>query len=235
MRKGDLLYEGKAKKVFKTDDPVLLIQQFKDDATAFDGVKKSTIAGKGVVNNTISCHLFNLLEQHSVRTHFVERLSDREMLIKALKMVPVEVIMRNVAAGSICRRYGMEEGLTFNEPILELYFKSDPHHDPLMNVEHVVQFNLCPSEVLEEMDGAARKTNTILREFFRSIGINLVDFKLEFGLHDDQVFMGDEISPDTCRFWDLETGKKLDKDRFRFDLGDVRGAYQEMLARITAG
>jgi phosphoribosylaminoimidazole-succinocarboxamide synthase len=234
MKKGDLLYEGKAKKVFKTDDPALLVQQFKDDATAFDGVKKSTIADKGVVNNAISSRLFKLLEEGRIRTHFMEKLSDREMLIRALKMVPVEVIMRNVAAGSICKRYGTEEGLVFDKPILELYYKSDPHHDPLMNAEHVVQFGLCTAEVLDEMERSARKTNTILREFFRTIGINLVDFKLEFGLHDDQVLMGDEISPDTCRFWDLETGKKLDKDRFRFDLGDVEGAYQEMLTRVTA-
>ncbi len=234
MKKGDLLYEGKAKKVFKTDDPALLVQQFKDDATAFDGVKKSTIADKGVVNNAISSRLFKLLEEGGVRTHFVEKLNDREMLIRALKMVPVEVIMRNVAAGSICKRYGTEEGLVFDKPILELYYKSDPHHDPLMNAEHVVQFGLCTAEVLDEMERAARKTNTILREFFRTIGINLVDFKLEFGLHGEQMLMGDEISPDTCRFWDLETGKKLDKDRFRFDLGDVKGAYQEMLTRVTA-
>ena len=234
MKKGDLLYEGKAKKVFKTDDPALLVQQFKDDATAFDGVKKSTIADKGVVNNVISSRLFMLLEEGGVRTHFLEKLSDREMLIRALKMVQVEVIMRNVAAGSICKRYGTEEGLVFDKPILELYYKSDPHHDPLMNAEHVVQFGLCTAEVLDEMERTARKTNTILREFFRTIGINLVDFKLEFGLHGEQILMGDEISPDTCRFWDLETGKKLDKDRFRFDLGDVEGAYQEMLTRVTA-
>ena len=234
MKKGDLLYEGKAKKVFKTDDPALLVQQFKDDATAFDGVKKSTIADKGVVNNAISSRLFKLLEEGGIRTHFVEKLSDREMLIRALKMVPVEVIMRNVAAGSICKRYGTEEGLVFDKPILELYYKSDPHHDPLMNAEHVVQFGLCTAEVLDEMERTTRKTNTILREFFRTIGINLVDFKLEFGLHGEQILMGDEISPDTCRFWDLETGKKLDKDRFRFDLGDVEWAYQEMLTRVTA-
>lgn len=234
MKKGDLLYEGKAKKVFKTDDPALLVQQFKDDATAFDGVKKSTIADKGVVNNAISSRLFKLLEEGGVRTHFLEKLSEREMLIRALKMVPVEVIMRNVAAGSICKRYGTEEGLVFDKPILELYYKSDPHHDPLMNAEHVVQFGLCTAEVLDEMERSARKTNTILWEFFRTIGINLVDFKLEFGLHGEQMLMGDEISPDTCRFWDLETGKKLDKDRFRFDLGDVEGAYQEMLTRVTA-
>ena len=234
MIKGKMLYEGKAKQVFATDDPTLLIQRFKDDATAFDGTKKSTIAGKGVVNNRIASHMFALLEKQGVATHFVEQLDDREMLIRALEMVKVEVIMRNVAAGSICRRYGTEEGLVFDEPILELYYKSDPHHDPLMNTEHVVQFQLCTATTLEEMSSAARKINTIMREFFHSIGINLVDFKLEFGLAGDRVLLGDEISPDTCRFWDLKTGEKLDKDRFRFDLGKVDEAYQEMLARVTS-
>ncbi len=233
MKKGKMLYEGKAKQVFATEDPTLLIQHFKDDATAFDGTKKSTITGKGVVNNAIASHMFTLLEKQGVPTHFVEQLDDREMLIRALEMVKVEVIMRNVAAGSICRRYGTEEGLVFDEPILELYFKSDPHHDPLMNTEHVVQFNLCTAETLAEMSRLARKINTTMREFFHSVGINLVDFKLEFGLAGDQVLLGDEISPDTCRFWDLKTGEKLDKDRFRFDLGNVDGAYQEMLARVT--
>lgn len=234
MKKGKMLYEGKAKQVFATDDPALLIQHFKDDATAFDGTKKSTIADKGVVNNAIASHMFDLLKKQGVPTHFVEKLDDREMLIRALEMVKVEVIMRNVAAGSICRRYGTEEGLVFDEPILELYYKSDPHHDPLMNTEHVVQFQLCTATTLEEMSRLARKINTIMREFFHSIGINLVDFKLEFGLTGDQVVLGDEISPDTCRFWDLKTGEKLDKDRFRFDLGNVDGAYQEMLARVTS-
>lgn len=234
MIKGKMLYEGKAKQVFATDDPTLLIQRFKDDATAFDGTKKSTIAGKGVVNNRIASHMFDLLEKRGVPTHFVEQLDDREMLIRALEMVKVEVIMRNVAAGSICRRYGTEEGLVFDEPILELYFKSDPHHDPLMNTEHIIQFQLCTAETLAEMSSMARKINTIMREFFHSIGINLVDFKLEFGLAGDRVLLGDEISPDTCRFWDLKTGEKLDKDRFRFDLGKVDEAYQEMLARVTS-
>ena len=234
MRKGELLYEGKAKQVYKTDDPALLIQRFKDDATAFDGTKKSSITDKGVVNNSISARLFQLLEQRGVGTHFVETLSEREMLIRALDMVPVEVVMRNVAAGSICRRYGIKEGRLFREPILELYFKSDPHHDPLMNAEHVLQFGLCSSEALAEITRAARRINAVLGEFFRSIGINLVDFKLEFGLAGGVVLLGDEISPDTCRFWDLETGKKLDKDRFRFDLGNVESAYQEMLQRVTA-
>ena len=233
MKKGKMLYEGKAKQVFATDDPALLIQRFKDDATAFDGTKKSTIADKGVVNNAIASHMFGLLEQGGIPTHFVEKLNDREMLIKTLEMVKVEVIMRNVAAGSICRRYGTEEGLVFDKPILELYYKSDPHHDPLMNEEHVVQFKLCTVETLAEMARLARKINTIMREFFHSVGITLVDFKLEFGLAGDKIILGDEISPDTCRFWDLETGEKLDKDRFRFDLGNVDGAYQEMLARVT--
>ncbi len=234
MEKGELLYEGKAKQVFRTDDPALLIQRFKDDATAFDGTKKSRIAEKGVVNNSISTRLFQLLEQHGFATHFVEALSDREMLIRALEMVPVEVVMRNVAAGSICRRYGTEEGRVFDESILELYFKSDPHHDPLMNEDHVIQFGLCSLGALTEIKTSARAINTVMETFFRGIGITLVDFKLEFGLIGDEVVLGDEISPDTCRFWDLETGEKLDKDRFRFDLGNVESAYQEMLQRVSA-
>ncbi len=234
MQKGELLYEGKAKQVFRTDDPALLIQRFKDDATAFDGTKKSSIAQKGVVNNAISSRLFQLLEERGVKNHFVETLGEREMLIRALEMIPVEVVMRNVAAGSICRRYGIEEGKVFEEPILELYYKSDPHHDPLMNVEHVVQFGLCSEATLDHIAGSARKTNTVMQEFFRGIGIRLVDFKLEFGLVGSRVLLGDEISPDTCRFWDVETGEKLDKDRFRFDLGNVESAYQQMLDRVTA-
>lgn len=233
MNKGELLYEGKAKKVYKTDDPTLLIQEFKDDATAFDGTKKSSIVDKGVVNNAISSHVMTLLAKQGIRTHLMEKLSDREMLIRALEMVKVEVVMRNVAAGSICRRYGVEEGIEFDEPILELYYKSDPHHDPLMNAEHVVQFGLCTEAQLKTISDMARKINGVMREFFRSVGVNLVDFKLEFGTYEGDVYLGDEISPDTCRFWDLETGEKLDKDRFRFDLGNVEGAYQEMLNRVV--
>ena len=234
MQKGALLYEGKAKQVFATDDPALLVQRFKDDATAFDGTKKSSITDKGIVNNAISSHMLKLLEKGGVRTHFVEQLNEREMLIKALEMIKVEVVMRNVAAGSICRRYGIEEGITFDEPILELYYKSDPHHDPLMNAEHVVGFGLCSAEQLQESSNAARRVNGLMGDFFRSIGITLVDFKLEFGLAGGLIHLGDEISPDTCRLWDRETGKKLDKDRFRFDLGDVEEAYQEMMGRVMA-
>ncbi len=235
MKKGQMLYEGKAKQVFATDDPTLLIQRFKDDATAFDGTKKSTITAKGIVNNAIASHMFSLLAENGIANHFVEKLDDREMLIKSLKMIAVEVVMRNVAAGSICKRYGIEEGRVFEQPILELYYKSDPHHDPLMNTEHVVQFGLATAETLDEISGIARDTNRIMREFFAGINVNLVDFKLEFGLFDEQVLLGDEISPDTCRFWDLTTGEKLDKDRFRFDLGRVDEVYQEMLSRVTGG
>ncbi len=228
-----MLYEGKAKQVFATDDPTLLIQRFKDDATAFDGTKKSTITSKGIVNNAIASHMFMLLAENGIANHFVEKLDDREMLIKGLKMIAVEVVMRNVAAGSICKRYGIEEGRVFEQPILEMYYKSDPHHDPLMNAEHVVQFGLTTSETLDEISDIARNTNRIMREFFAGVNVNLVDFKLEFGMFDDQVLLGDEISPDTCRFWDLKTGEKLDKDRFRFDLGRVDEVYQEMLSRVT--
>ncbi len=233
MKKGQMLYEGKAKKVYATDDPDLLIQHFKDDATAFDGTKKSTIASKGAVHNAIPSHMFSLLAENGVPNHFVEKLDDREMLINRLEMIPVEVIMRNVAAGSICKRYGIEEGRLFDQPILELYFKSDPHHDPLMNTEHVVQFGLCSLETLDEISGYARRINELMREFFTGINVTLVDFKLEFGLAGDRLLLGDEISPDTCRFWDLQTGEKLDKDRFRFDLGRVDEVYQEMLSRVT--
>lgn len=235
MTKGELLYEGKAKQVFATDDPALLIQRFKDDATAFDGTKKSSISDKGVVNNAISSQLLALVDKAGVKTHFVEQLDEREMLIRSLDMFLVEVVMRNVAAGSICRRYGTEEGITFDEPILELFYKSDPHHDPLMNREHVIQFGICTDEQLAQIETSARRVNEILSEFFVSIGITLVDFKLEFGIAGGEIMLGDEISPDTCRLWDSKTGKKLDKDRFRFDLGDVEGAYQEMLTRVTEG
>jgi len=235
MKKGQMLYEGKAKQVFATDDPTLLIQRFKDDATAFDGTKKSTITSKGIVNNAIASHMFSLLAERGIANHFVEKLDDREMLIKGLKMIAVEVVMRNVAAGSVCKRYGIEEGRVFEQPILEMYYKSDPHHDPLMNVEHVVQFGLATAETMDEISSIARKTNQIMREFFAGINVNLVDLKLEFGMFDDQVLLGDEISPDTCRFWDLKTGEKLDKDRFRFDLGQVEEVYQEMLSRVTGG
>jgi phosphoribosylaminoimidazole-succinocarboxamide synthase len=177
--------------------------------------------------------MFSLLAENGVPNHFVKKLSEREMLIKGLKMIPVEVIMRNMAAGSICKRYGIEEGRVFDQPILELYYKSDPHHDPLMNAEHVVQFGLCPLETLDEIGGQARRINQLMREFFEGINVNLVDFKLEFGLAGGRVLLGDEISPDTCRFWDLQTGEKLDKDRFRFDLGRVEEVYQEMLSRVT--
>lgn len=233
MQKGDMIYEGKAKQVFATDDPTLLIQRFKDDATAFDGTKKSSIADKGVVNNAISSHLLALLAKGGVPTHFMEQLDDREMLIRSLEMIKVEVVMRNVAAGSICRRYGTEEGTVFEKPILELFYKSDPHHDPLMNAEHVVQFGLCSAQQLAEIERLARRVNGLLQEFFHSINITLVDFKLEFGLQDGKIYLGDEISPDTCRLWDTKTGEKLDKDRFRFDLGNVEGAYQEMFNRVT--
>ena len=233
MEKRELLYEGKAKQVYKTDDPKYLVQYFKDDATAFDGTKKSTITSKGIVNNAISNHVMTLLEKAGIKTHLVKVLNDREMVIRALEMVQVEVVMRNVAAGSICKRYGIEEGVVFNTPILELYFKSDPHHDPLMNVEHVVNFDLCTEEQIAVISDKARKINSIMQEFFKSVGVTLVDFKLEFGMADGEIYLGDEISPDTCRFWDLETGKKLDKDNFRFDLGDAESAYQEMLKRVT--
>jgi len=231
--KKELLYEGKAKRVFATGDPDLVIQDFKDDATAFNGLKKGQIADKGVVNNTISSALFTLLESKGIRTHFISRLSEREMLIKKLTILPVELVVRNVAAGSLCKRYGIKEGLVLDQPIIECYFKNDALGDPLMNDDHVVMFNLATKEQLAEIKSQAVKINGILKSYFLERGLKLIDFKLEFGVHKGEVLLGDEISPDTCRFWDSVTNEKMDKDRFRLDLGSVEETYQEVLSRIT--
>ncbi|MCK6600355.1 MAG: phosphoribosylaminoimidazolesuccinocarboxamide synthase [Bacteroidetes bacterium] len=231
--KKELLYEGKAKRVFATGDPDLVIQDFKDDATAFNGLKKGQIADKGVVNNTISSALFTLLESKGIRTHFISRLSEREMLIKKLTILPVELVVRNVAAGSLCKRYGIKEGLVLDQPIIECYFKNDALGDPLMNDDHVVMFNLATREQLAEIKSQAVKINIILKSYFLERGLKLIDFKLEFGVHKGEVLLGDEISPDTCRFWDSVTNEKMDKDRFRLDLGSVEETYQEVLSRIT--
>jgi len=233
MEKGKVLYEGKAKILYQTDDPNLLIQYFKDDATAFDGIKKGTIVGKGVANNTISCHLFDLLKQHGIDSHFVRRLSDNEMLVKNVHIVPVEVVVRNISTGSLCKRYSVKEGIVFETPIVELYYKDDALHDPLMNDDHVVAMELATRAELAIMREQALKINKILQEFFDSIEIKLVDFKLEFGRFKEQIILADEISPDTCRFWEKSTNRKLDKDRFRQDLGDVEKTYNEMMNRIA--
>lgn len=235
MEHGEKIYEGKAKIIFSTADPKLVIQHFKDDATAFDGLKKGKISGKGVANNRISCHLFKLLAEQGIPTHFVRQLSDNEMLVQRVEIIPVELVVRNIAAGSLCKRYGIAEGTVFAQPLVECYYKNDAFHDPLMNDDHVVLFKLATAAELATIKQYAVRINTILQQFFASIGIDLVDFKLEFGRYDHEILLADEISPDTCRFWEKDTRRKLDKDRFRFDLGDVENTYAEMLRRITGG
>ena len=232
MKKGTQLYEGKAKKVFLTDDNDLVIQEFKDDATAFNNKKKGTIADKGVVNNAISCKLFTMLEEHGIRTHLVEKLSDREMLCRHLDIIKVEVVARNIAAGSLVKRYGFAEGTVLENPIIELYLKDDDLDDPLMNESHAVALGVATFEELFVLKNRAAEINAILKQFFAERKLKLVDFKLEFGRHKGEILLGDEISPDTCRFWDLETNEKLDKDRFRFDLGGVENAYSEVQKRV---
>jgi phosphoribosylaminoimidazole-succinocarboxamide synthase len=233
LKRGNQLYEGKAKILYKTDDPDLLWQFFKDDATAFDGIKKGTIIGKGVANNTISANLFTLLKEHGIDTHFVEKISDNEMLVKKVEIIMVEVVVRNISTGNLCRRYGLAEGVVFEKPIVELYYKKDELHDPLMNDDHVFVLGLANAEELAKMKSQALRINDILQKFFRAINIKLVDFKLEFGRFHGKIILADEISPDTCRFWEEGTDRKLDKDRFRQDLGDVDRTYREMMKRIT--
>lgn len=233
MEKRNQLYEGKAKKVFATDDPALVIVSYKDDATALDGLKKGTIAGKGVVNNKMSDFLFALLEKNGIPTHFVEELNDREALVKKVSIVPLEVIIRNISAGSFAKRYGVEEGIVFAEPTIEFSYKNDELHDPLINSYHALALGLATKDEIETIKSMAFRVNDILREYFLRLNVKLVDFKLEFGrLPDGRIVLADEISPDTCRFWDAVTGEKLDKDRFRRDMGGVEGAYQEMMKRV---
>ena len=233
MEKKEQLYEGKAKKVFATDDPALVIVSYKDDATALDGLKKGTIAGKGVVNNKMSDFLFSLLEKHGVPTHFVKELNDREALVKKVSIVPLEVIVRNVSAGSFAKRYGVEEGIVFKSPTIEFSYKNDDLHDPLLNEYHALALNLATREEIDDIKAMAFKVNDILKEYFLSLNVKLIDFKLEFGrLADGKIVLADEISPDTCRFWDAQTNEKLDKDRFRRDMGGVEDAYKEMMKRV---
>ncbi|NTV47489.1 MAG: phosphoribosylaminoimidazolesuccinocarboxamide synthase [Chlorobiales bacterium] len=232
MTKGKQLYEGKAKKVFETDNPDLIIQEFKDDASAFNALKLGKIAGKGVVNNDVSCRLFAYLQEFGIQTHFVEKLSEREMLCKRLDIIKVEVVMRNIAAGSLVKRYGFIEGTELPYPIVELYLKNDALGDPLMNEYHATLLGIATAEELETLKQMGLKINGVLRDFFAKRELRLVDFKLEFGRHKGEILLGDEISPDTCRFWDAKTGEKLDKDRFRFDLGHVEEAYQEVHHRV---
>jgi phosphoribosylaminoimidazole-succinocarboxamide synthase len=235
MEKREQLYEGKAKKVYATDDPDLLIVSYKDDATAFNGKKKGTIVGKGVINNRMSNRLMRRLEKTGIPTHLVEELSQRETLVKRVKIVPLEVIVRNISAGSFCKRYGFPEGVEFASPTVEFSYKNDELNDPLIALPHILAMGLASREDMETIRDYALKINALLRDFWKGCGVTLVDFKLEFGwLPDGKIVLADEISPDTCRLWDTATGKKLDKDRFRQDLGGVEEAYGEIMARLEA-
>ena len=233
MTKGEQLYEGKAKKVFSTEDPELLIVSYKDDATAFNGLKKGTIQGKGVINNRMSNMLMKYLETKGIPTHYVEELNDRDTVLKKVSIVPLEVIVRNIAAGSFSKHYGVEEGVVFESPTVEFSYKNDDLGDPLINSYHAIALSLATRDEIETIKKYAFRVNEVMKEFFLGIGVRLIDFKLEFGrLPDGTIVLADEISPDTCRFWDAKTGEKLDKDRFRRDLGGVEAAYNEMMNRI---
>lgn len=234
MDKGELLYEGKAKRVYRTVDPDCCLIAYKDDATALDGLKKGTITGKGVVNNRVSAHFFRLLEQEGVPTHFIELLSDREMLVRAVRIVPLEVVVRNITAGNMAERLGLAEGIELDEPVVEYYYKSDELHDPLINCSHIRLLKIASPEQLNAMRAMALKVNDFLKQYLDARDIILVDYKLEFGIteKDGRLILADEISPDTCRFWDKHTREKLDKDRFRRDLGGVEEAYREILRRL---
>ena len=234
MTKKEQLYEGKAKKVFTTEDPNLLIVDYKDDATAFNGVKKGTIVGKGIINNKMSNRLMQRLEKAGIPTHFVEELSDRETLVKKVSIVPLEVIIRNIAAGSFSKRFGVEEGVVFDSPTIEFSYKNDELGDPLMNDYHAIALKLATREEIETITKYAFAVNRELKAFWAECGVTLVDFKLEFGkTADGTIVLADEISPDTCRLWDSKTGEKLDKDRFRRDMGGVEDAYDEVMKRLN--
>ena len=235
MEKREQIYEGKAKKVYATDDPDLLIVSYKDDATAFNGLKKGTITGKGVINNRMSNALMKKLEEAGIPTHFVEELSERETLVRRVAIVPLEVIVRNISAGSFSKRYGVPEGIVFDEPTVEFSYKNDALGDPLINDSHALALGLATKEEIETIKDYALRVDRELRQIWAERGVTLVDFKLEFGrLPDGKIILADEISPDTCRLWDTETGKKLDKDRFRRDLGGVEEAYAEIMKRLGA-
>ena len=233
MEKQTLLYEGKAKKVYTTEDERYYIVSYKDDATAFNGEKKGTILGKGVVNNRMSNIMCRMLEENGIETHYVEELNDRETVVKAVEIVPLEVIVRNVAAGSFSKRFGVEEGTVLKKPTLEFCLKDDALGDPMINDYHILALGIATPEELQIMSEMTFKINALLKEYFDKIGVKLIDFKIELGRVDGKIILADEISPDTCRFWDKETNKKLDKDRFRRDMGDVEEVYAEMLNRVT--
>ncbi len=233
MEKRDKIYEGKAKIVYTTDDPDLVIQHFKDDATAFNAAKKGTVTNKGVMNNKISTKVFEFLEEEGIPTHFEKHLSDREMLIKKVEIVPVEVIIRNRAAGSLCRALGLEEGISLASTVLEFCYKNDDLNDPLINEYHIKALGLATDEEVAIIKELTFKVNDVMGKFFANFNLELIDFKLEFGRYKGKVILADEISPDTCRLWEIGTGKKLDKDRFRHDLGNIEEAYQEVLSRLS--
>lgn len=232
MKMLEMLYEGKAKRVFVTDQEGAYLVQYKDDATAFNGEKKGQIEDKGIINNRLSALFFQALEPAGIPTHFLELLNDREMLVRKLEMIPLEVVVRNIAAGSLAKRLGVDEGLELSRPVVELYYKDDALGDPLVNESHALAMGWAELDDLKEIQELGLKVNTELQEILDKAGIILVDFKLEFGKADGRVFLGDEISPDTCRFWDKETREKLDKDRFRRDLGKVEEAYVEVYRRV---
>jgi phosphoribosylaminoimidazole-succinocarboxamide synthase len=234
MKKGTAFYEGKAKIMYRTDNPDYIIQHFKDDATAFNAQKRGTIQSKGVLNNKISEVLFKYLEKEGVPTHFVERLNDREMLVRCLEIIPVEVIVRNRVAGTLAKRLGLEEGGVLPRPILEYCYKSDPLGDPMINEFHALAFGWATEQELNEIQKFSFRVNDLLKDFFDRRNLILVDFKLEFGRHHGKIYLGDEICPDTCRFWEKGSLEKLDKDRFRRDLGKVEEAYQEVFRRVCA-
>ena len=233
MEKKEQLYEGKAKKVYATDEEGYVIVSYKDDATALDGQKRGTIVGKGAINNRMTNFLMQLLSKNGVSTHFVKELSERETVVRKVQIVPLEVIIRNISAGSFAKRYGVEEGIVFGEPTIEFSYKNDELHDPLINSYHALALKLATKEEIERIKSLAFTVNRVLKEYFLSLGVKLVDFKLEFGrLADGTIVLADEISPDTCRFWDANTNEKLDKDRFRRDMGGVEEAYKEMMKRV---
>lgn len=232
MKKGQMLYEGKAKKIFATDDNNLYWVQYKDDATAFNGEKKGTILGKGVVNNQMSAMMFTYLAQNGIETHFVELINANEQLVKRLEMIPLEIVVRNKVAGSLAKRVGKEEGFKLAVPVLELYYKNDELGDPLVNETHAQALGWATITQIDEMKKIASKVNEVMIAIVAKAGIELIDYKLEFGIYEGKVMLGDEISPDTCRFWDKETQEKLDKDRFRRDLGKVEEAYAEVYKRL---
>lgn len=233
MEKKQMIYEGKAKRVYATDDEQLCIVDYKDSATAFNGEKKGTIEGKGVINNRVTNHLMQLIEKNGIPTHFVKELSDRETLVKRVSIVPLEVIVRNIAAGSLAKRLGLSEGTKLSKTVLEFCYKDDALGDPMVNEYHILAMNYCTEDELNLISKYALKINDILSDYLKDLGIELIDFKLEFGkTYDGTIVLADEISPDTCRFWDSKTGEKLDKDRFRRDLGGVEDAYKEIMKRL---